>query len=382
MTGISALVASEPLETWKRYLRFRLIEHETGVLPQAFVAEHAAFSGEAAGDPTQSAIDATNAALGEAVGRLYVERYFPPQAKAEARAMTDNILFAYRARIANAGWMSAETKAKALSKLAALKIGLGYPDAWTDYASLRIVRGDAVGNLRRAERFKYASALARLKGPVDPTEWAIDPQTVGAVIIFSPNATDFASGVLQPPYFDPEGDRASNYGSAGAGIGHEISHSFDELGDQYDDQGRLVNWWTADDQARFHAAQAPLITQFGAYCPLTDLCVNGKTTVSENTADLAGLLAAHDAYVRSLNGKPDVIKGGLTGEQRFFVAFGQRWRKLQGEAALRQQILTDIHAPGVFRSDTVRNLEAWYAAFDIKPGDRLYLEPDKRVRVW
>ncbi len=244
------------------------------------------------------------------------------------------------------------------------------------------MRGDAFGNMRRAEAFNRLRNLAKLRQPADPAEWRIDPQIVGAVIMFSPNSEFFSAGILQPPYFDSEGDAASNYGSAGAGMAHEISHSFDELGNIYDAQGRLGNWWTAEDLAKYHAAAAKLVAQFDGYCPLSDLCVNGKQVLSENIADLAGLLVAHDAYVLSLKGKTDVVIGGLTGEQRFFLAFAQRWRKAQSEAALRRQITTDTHSPGEYRSDTVRNVEAWYKAYEVAPGDKFYLKPEDRVGIW
>ena len=381
--GISALVANQPLAVWKAYLRFRLLEHAVDTLPRAFVAEHAAFAG--AGPPAeraQRALDATSAALGEAVGRLYVERYFPPPAKAAAVAMVENLRAAYGARLAKLAWMSPATRDKALTKLAALQIGLGYPDHWIDYGPLVVTRDDAYGNARRIERFSYQLALAKLGRPVDPAEWSIAPHLVGAVILFSPNGMNFGAGLLQPPWFDPAGDAAANYGSAGAGIAHEISHSFDELGNQYDDKGRLVSWQTPEDLARYKAASAGLVAQFNAYCPLTDLCVNGAQTLGENIADLTGLVVAHDAYLASLNGAADVVKDGLTGEQRFFLAYAQRWRRQQSEAALRRQIATDIHAPGAYRSDTVRNLDAWYRAFGVAPGDRLYLSPEARARVW
>jgi endothelin-converting enzyme/putative endopeptidase len=278
--------------------------------------------------------------------------------------------------------MSPQTKEKALAKLAALRIGVGYPDTWIDYSTLDVVRGDAFGNMRRAEAFNRLRNLAKLKQPADPDEWRIDPQIVGAVIMFSPNTETFSAGLLQPPYFDSQGDTASNYGSAGAGMAHEISHSFDELGNIYDAQGRLGNWWTAEDLANYRAAATKMVAQFDSYCPLSDLCVNGKQVLGENIADLAGLLTAHDAYVLSLKGKADVVIDGLTGEQRFFLAFAQRWRKIQDEAALRRQIKTDSHAPGEYRSDTVRNVEAWYKAYGIAPGDKLYLKPEDRARIW
>ena len=375
VTGVSALVASETTDVWQDYLRFHLIEHYASVLPKAVAADRFP-------DREQAAIAATNAVLGQAVGQLYTQVYFPPEAKAKAKAMVADLIAAYRARISNLTWMSPETKQKALAKLAALEVIVGYPDTWIDYSTLDIVRGDAFGNMRRAEAFLRARNLAKLKQPVDPIEWPINPQIPGAVIMFSPNAEFFSAGILQPPYFDPQGDTASNYGSAGAGMAHEISHSFDELGNIYDAHGRLGDWWTKEDRDAYHAAAAKLAAQFDGYCPLADLCVNGKQVLSENIADVAGLLVAHDAYLLSLKGQTDAVIGGLSGEQRFFLAFAQRWRKVQSEAALRKQIASDTHSPGEYRSDTVRNVDDWYKAFEIAPSDKLYLKPEDRVRIW
>jgi predicted metalloendopeptidase len=381
VTGVSALVDSEGIDRWKDYLRFHLIEHYAGVLPKAVAAEHFSFVGPPP-DRTQAAIAATNGALGQAVGQLYTQRYFPSQAKVKAKAMARDLITAYRARISNLTWMQPQTKGKALAKLAALTIGVGYPDKWIHYATFDVVHGDAFGNMRRAEAFHRLRNLAQLKQPADPNEWRIDPQIVGAVIVFSPNAEFFSAGILQPPYFDSQGDAASNYGSAGAAMAHEISHSFDELGNIYDAQGRLGRWWTAQDASQYHAAAEKLISQFNGYCPLSDLCLNGKQVLSENIADLAGLLVAHDAYILSLKGKPDVVLNGLSGEQRFFLAFAQRWRRLQSDAALRRQVTTDIHSPGEYRSNTVRNVEAWYKAYKVYPGDKLYLQSEDRVGIW
>ncbi len=388
VAGISALAASQSIAVWKDYLTFHLIEHYASVLPKAVAAEHFAFYGTVLGGATQpsergeDAIAAVNAALPQAVGRLYTQRYFPPKAKARAQAMGRDLIAAFRARIAHLTWMSPQTKAKALAKLAAFELELGYPDRWIDYAALKIVRGDAAGNMRRAEAFNRARNLAQLKRSVDPIEWPLNVHVPGAVIMFSPNAEFFSAAILQPPYFDAGGDNASNYGSAGAGMAHEISHSFDELGNIYDAHGRLGAWWTAQDKARYEAAAAALTAQFDADCPLPGLCVNGKQVQTENIADLAGLLVAHDAYLLSLKGKPDVVIGGLTGEQRFFLAFAQRWRRVQSEAALRRQIASDTHPPGEYRSDTVRNVDAWYDAFGVKPGDKLYLKPQERAGIW
>jgi predicted metalloendopeptidase len=388
VTGTAALVGSEGIDLWKDYLKFHLIEHYANVLPKAVAAEHFAFYGtilsgtQTPPDRSQDAIAATNAAVGQAVGKLYTECYFPPEAKAKAQAMAGDLIAAYRARIPNLTWMSVQTKEKALAKLAALRIGVGYPDTWIDYSTLEIVRGDAFGNMRRAEAFNRLQNVAKLKRAADPDEWRIDPQIVGAIILFSPNTETFSAGLLQPPYFDPAGDTASNYGSAGAGMAHEISHSFDELGNIYDAQGRLEHWWTAEDLARYRAAGAKLVGQFNGYCPLPDLCVNGEQVLTENIADLAGLLTAHDAYILSLKGKADSVINGLSGEQRFFLAFAQRWRRAQTEAALRKQVKADTHSPGQYRSDTVRNVEAWYKAYDVTSGNKLYLKTEDRVGIW
>ena len=386
--GVSALVRSESIEVWKNYLRLHLFDHYATILPKEVAAEHFAFDntvlspGAAKSDREADAIAATNGALGQAVGQLYTQRYFSKEAKATAQAMVCDLLAAYRGRIPNVTWMSPETKQKALAKLAALQVIVGYPDEWIDYSSLEIARGDAFGNMRRAESFHHSRDLSRLRQPVNPIDWPINPQQPGAVIMFSPNAEFFTAGILQPPYFDPDGDAASNYGSAGAAMAHEISHSFDELGNIYDAQGRLGDWWTADDRAKYHAAASKLVAQFDAYCPFADLCVNGKQALTENIADLTGLEVAHDAYILSLNNKPDTIIDSLNGEQRFFVAFAQRWRKFQSETALRHQIQTDTHSPGEFRSDTVRNVDAWYDAFKITLTDKLYLKLIDRVRIW
>jgi putative endopeptidase len=387
-TGISALVASESPDVWKDYLRVHLLEHYAQVLPKAVAAEHFAFYGtilsglQHAPDRGTAAIAATNAAVGQAVGQLYTQRYFPAAARANAQAMAHGLLVAYRSRISNLSWMSAETRKKAQAKLAAFEIYIGYPDTWIDYSSLDVVRGDAFGNMRRAEAFLRARNLAKLKETVEPIEWPINPQIPGAVIMFSPNAEFFSAAILQPPYFNSDGDAASNYGSAGAAMAHEITHSFDELGNIYDAQGRLVAWWTPEDLAAYHAAAAKLVAQFDAYCPLSGLCVKGQQVLTENIADIAGLLVAHDAYILSLHGKSDVVIDGMTGERRFFLAFAQRWRKVQPEASLRKQIATDTHPPGEYRSDTVRNIDDWYNAFQITPAGKLYLKPEERVRIW
>jgi len=388
--GGSRLVAMQPIEAWKDYLAFHIVEHYAAVLPRAIADERAAFDARLSGAPvsspdrTRQAIAATEAALGDAVGQLYVERYFSPQARAAATAMVENIRTAFRARLEHLTWMSPETRASALAKLAALRVGLGYPQNWIDYSGLSIVRGDAFGNLQRAEAFTYRRELAKLSRPVDPDEWAggLHPQMVGAILNISPNSMQFTAGLLQPPYFDATGDAASNYGSAGAGISHEISHSFDAVGNMYDAQGRLAPWWTEDDLSRYRATSAPLAAQLDTCCPTPDACAHGTQILSESAADLVGLTIAHDAYLLSLHGRRDVVRNGLTGEQRFFIAFAQRWRRQQTGASLQRQIATDNHAPPQCRSGLVRNVDAWSRAFNVRPGDTLYLEPDARIRIW
>jgi len=343
VTGVAALVRSETIDSWKDYLRFHELEHYASVLPKDLATEHFSFYGrilakeKGTADRGREAIAATGGALGQMIGQLYTQRYFPPEFKAKAQAMVGDLISAYRARIPKLDWMSPETKQKALAKLTALQVIVGYPDVWIDYSSLEIVRGDAFGNMQRAESFYRRRDLIRLKQPVTPIDWPTNPQTPGGVIMFSPNAEFFTAGILQPPYFDPNGDAASNYGSAGAAMAHEISHSFDELGNIYDAQGRLGDWWTSEDHARYREAASKVVAQFDAYCPSPDLCVNGKQALTENIADLTGLLVAHDAYLLSLRGKPDTVIGGFSGEQRFFLAFAQRWRRVQSEAELRRQ---------------------------------------------
>jgi putative endopeptidase len=386
--GLSALVASVPLATWKEYLTFHAIDRAAELLPKAFVQERFALFGNALrGTPQLSerwkrAVAATNDALGDAVGQLYVKRYFPPEAKAQVQVMVKNIIAAFGQRIDGLEWMAPQTKAKAKEKLSTLYVGVGYPEHWVDYSGLEVERGAALANAERAELFEYRRRLAELGGKVDLTEWWMTPQTVNAVNMPLQNALNFPAAILQAPYFDPSATAAINYGGIGATIGHEISHSFDDQGSQFDAQGRLMDWWTKEDLAHFKASGAQLVAQFDAYRPFPDLAVNGKQTLSENIADLAGLAAAHDAWVLSLDKKPAPAAEGFNGEQVFFLSYAQSWRSKQREDALRQQLLLDGHAPAEYRAETVRNMDAWYAAFDVKPGQGLYLEPKQRVRLW
>ena len=388
VTGIAALVASEPLDTWKEYLALRALSRAATYLPRAFVDEQFAFYGTTltgapkVRDRWKRGVSVTDAALGEAVGRLYVAKYFPPSEKARAEEMVKNEIAAFGLRIDRLDWMARETKAKAKAKLAALKVGVGYPDKWTDYSGLEVVKGDALGNARRASIFRTARALARLGKPVDRGEWVMNPQLVNAVNLPAMNALNFPAAMLQPPYFDPARPAVMDYGASGSVIGHEISHSFDDQGALFDAEGRLKNWWTKDDFDHFTASAQALIRQYNAYRPFPDLAVNGKLTISENIADVAGLAAAYDAYRISQGGKEAPAWRGVPGDQQFFIAFAQSWRTKFREPALRQRIVVDGHAPAEYRADTVRNLDAWYAAFDVKPGQKLHLEPKERVKVW
>jgi predicted metalloendopeptidase len=388
ITGEAALVASEPIDTWKTYLRYQVLNHWSSVLPKSFAAERFEFYGRVLSGTLQMperwkrAIASTNGAMGDAVGRMYVRQYFSPEAKTKAQAMVADLKTAFARRIDKLDWMSPQTKAKAKEKLQTLIVGVGYPDKWRDYHTLEIAADDARLNAERAEEHDYQWNIAKLRQPIDRSEWWMTPQTVNAVNLPIQNALNFPAAILQPPYFDPQAPAADNYGAIGAVIGHEISHSFDDQGSQFDASGRLANWWQREDFAHFKEASARLVAQYNAYHPLPDLAVNGQQTLSENIADVAGLSAAYDAYRLSLGGRPDQVRQGFTGDQQFFIAFAQSWRDKFREPLLRQLVLTDGHSPSEFRADTVRNLDPWYAAFEVKPGEPLFLAPGDRVRVW
>ncbi len=388
LTGISALVRSQPLQTWKDYLAFHAVERVANFLPKAFVDEHFAFHGGVLqGTPQitdrwKRGVRYTDEALGEVVGKLYVARYFPASEKARAEAMVRNIVAAFGHRIDTLSWMAEETKTKAKAKLAALKVGVGYPDKWRDYSSLDIVRGDVLGNKWRSEQFELKRNLNKLGQSVDRGEWVMNPQLVNAVNLPAMNALNFPAAILQPPDFDPSRPEVMDYGSSGAVIGHEICHSFDDEGALFDATGRLNNWWTKDDFAHFRASSAALVAEFDAYKPFPDVHVNGKQTSSENIADVAGLNAAFEAYRVSYGSKEAPTFQGLTGDQQFFLSFAQSWRSEIREPALRQRLVTDGHAPVEYRADTVRNLDAWYSAFSAKEGQRLFLHANARVHVY
>jgi predicted metalloendopeptidase len=297
--------------------------------------------------------------------------------------MVRNLIAAFGARIDRLDWMSPETKTKAKAKLATLKVGVGYPDTWTDYSGLTVVRGDALGNAERAELFEYRRNVAKLDRPVDRGEWVMTPQTVNAVNLPVMNAMNFPAAILQPPFFDANRPAQMDYGAIGATIGHEVSHSFDDQGAMFDATGRLHNWWTKEDLDHFRGSSARLVEQYDRYRPFPDLALNGKLELSENIADLAGLAVSLDAYRLTAHGaSTPPAADGFTGDQQFFISYAQSWRTKTREPAMRQQIVTDGHALDEYRADTVRNLDAWYAAFDVKPSDRLALAASDRVRVW
>ena len=388
IAGISALVGNEDLATWKDWLAFHTISQYAPYLPKAYDDRRFAFYGKTlTGTPQQRdrwkrALGQVNTDLGDAVGKIYVERYFPASSKREVQEMVTNILGAFDRRVDSLDWMAPRTRAKAKAKIRTLRVGVGYPETWRTYSDLAIRPGDPVGNAWRAREYEYRHQVAKLGKPVDRSEWWMTPQTVNAVNLPLQNALNFPAAILEAPYFDPNADAAANYGAIGAVIGHEISHSFDDTGAEFDEYGRLVNWWTPADRAHFKEASQRLVEQYDAYEPLPGLHLKGELELSENIADVAGLAAAYDAYKMSLKGKPAPVIDGLTGDQRFFLAFAQAWRRKTREAALRQQIVTDGHAPSAQRALTVRNIDAWYPAYDVKPGDKLYLAPGDRVRIW
>jgi len=386
--GESALVASVPLETWKDWMAYHLIEDYATYLPKSLADERFNFFGKQLfGTPQQRprwqrGVGLVDGILGDSVGKIYAQRYFSPQAKARAQAMVANIIAAFRKRIDALPWMAASTKAEAQAKLDTLYVGIGYPEEWHDYSGLEVKADDLFGNLWRGSLFEYHRQVNRLGKPVDRKEWSMSPQTVNAVNLPLQNALNFPAAILQPPFYDAQAPDADNYGAIGTVIGHEISHTFDSEGSAFDSKGRVRNWWTASDLEHFNASTARLAAQYDSYKPFPDLSVNGKQTLAEDIADVAGLSAAYDGYHAALGGKPAPELEGFTGDQQFFIAFGQNWGSKNREAALRRQVMTDSHAPGQYRAATVRNIDAWYPAFDVKPGQKLYLPPEERVRIW
>lgn len=386
--GEAALAKSASLADWRAYLTARALDRHSPFLGKAFATEHFAFyEGELAGKKaqpprTRDAINVLNEVVPELVGREYVRRHFPEGSKKEIEAMVASVTSAFARRIDALAWMSDKTKARAKEKLATLKVGVGYPDKWFDDAGLSVKRDDLYGNVERAIAWDTARRVATIGKPLDRSVWEMPAQVVNAQNLPIRNALSFPAGILVPPFYDPKATAAANYGGLGATIGHEISHSFDDEGAKFDAQGRLVDWWTKDDYGHFEAAGAALAAQFSSYKPYPDLAIDGKLTLGENLADLAGLAAAYDAWKASLNGQPAPMQDGFTGDQQFFLSYAQTWQDKLREPLERTLLKTNGHAPAHWRALTVRNMDAWYAAFDVQPTDALYLAPSARVRIW
>ncbi len=390
LTGLSEALDEEPLESWQSWLRWHLLRSFAPLLSSAFVEENFDFFGRTlTGAPElaerwKRATQLVNALLGEALGRLYVARHFPPAAKEHMLTLVGNIIEAYRRDIADLDWMGEDTKARALEKLDLFNPKIGYPDTWRDYSSVRLDPADLVGNVRRANAFETDREWSKLGGPVDRGEWFMPPQAINAYYNPGMNEIVFPAAILQPPFFDPDADDAVNYGAIGSVIGHEIGHGFDDQGSQFDGNGRLEQWWTEADRARFDGLTARLVTQFDGYVPrdLPDGRVNGALTVGENIGDLGGVTVAHLAYRISQNGARSPVLDGLTGDQRFFAGWAQIWRSKSRPEDARRMLTIDPHSPGEFRANIVRNLTEFHQAFNVQPGDDLWLDPEDRVRIW
>ena len=387
--ALGALVARTPLATWKRYLRWHVVSSAAEQLPRALDQEHFRFYGKTLdGIPEQRprwkrALAALDDALGFAVGRLYVARHFPPGHKAKMDALVQNLLRAYERELASLDWMSPETRAAAKVKLSKFRVKIGYPERWRDYAALRVVRGDLYGNHVRAVAFHYERSLAKLGKPVDRSEWYMTPQTVNAYYDPQNNEIVFPAAILQPPFFAADADPAVNYGGIGAVIGHEISHGFDDQGSQYDGDGNLRSWWTEADRSGFDARTAALAAEYGTHEPVPGYKVDGRFTLGENIADLAGLKMAFVAWQLSLAGRAAPMIDGLSGAQRVFAGWAQVWRRNYRPENLLNRLKTDPHAPSESRANgTPRNLDAFHEAFGTREGDRMWKAADQRIRIW
>jgi putative endopeptidase len=388
VAGIAKVVAAAPIGVLQDQLLLRSLDGFADVLPHAFDEESFAFNGTIlSGTPEQEvrwkrAVDYTVNSIDDEVSKLYVAKYFPPETKAAADALVKNIIAAMGNRIDHLDWMSAETKVKAHAKLAAFTPKIGYPSQWKDYSNLTVTAGDAFGNNLRANQWGHDYNVGHLGKPLQRWEWGMTPMTINAYA--NPGMVEivFPAAILQPPFFDPKADPAINYGGIGAVIGHELSHHFDDQGRKYDASGKLTDWWTPADVAAFTKRTDQLVAEYNAYQPLPGMHVNGGLTLGENTADLAGLTVAYDAYHKALGGKAAPVIDGFTGDQRFYLGWAQVWRRSYREANLRQRLLTDPHSPSEQRAWVVRNLDPWYAAYKPKPGGKIVLAPDQRVRIW
>ncbi len=389
MIAVAGLIDSAPLPQWRSYLRYHTLVAAASYLPKSFDDERFEFYGTVlSGQPKpqerwRRSIKMISNLMGEPLGRIYVERYFPEASKRDMQAMVANLRAALGARIDTARWMSPTTRREARAKLAALGSKLGYPDQWKDYSALKITADDLYGNAQRSRAWAWDFDLGKLGRAVDPGEWDIVPQENNAYYSSERNEIVFPAAILQAPYYDPDADPASNYGEIGATIGHEMSHGFDDQGRKFDGLGMLRDWWTKKDAARYTREAQKLVRQYNAYEPLSGLKINGQQTLGENIADLAGLVIAFDAYRRSLGGRPAPVVDGLSGDQRFFLSYAQSWRIKYRDEILRDYLVSDVHSPSEQRvNGVVRNIDAWYAAFHVGPGDKLYLKPQDRVRPW
>jgi putative endopeptidase len=386
---LSRLFRATSVATWRAYMIFHYLAGMADILPAAFDDLSFDLNGRILSGQVQQrersrrAIGALNAALGEAVGQLYVRRHFTPEARAQVAAIVETLRAAFRARIERLDWMSAATRRAALAKLAAIRVKIGHPDRWRDYSTLEVRAGDPVGNRRRARLWDCQPRIARLGQRTDRDEWGMTPQTVNAYSNSFFNEIVFPAAILQPPYFDPDADPAVTYGGIGGVIGHEMSHAFDDQGAKTDARGAQRNWWAEADFARFRALTSRLAAQYSLYEPLPGAHVNGQITLGENIGDLAGLNIALDAYHLSLRGRPSRVLDGFTGDQRFFLSWAQSYRENIRDEALRADLSSNPHSPSALRVNGVfRNVDAWYAAFGVRPGDRLYLAPGDRIRIW
>jgi putative endopeptidase len=391
LTEFAALWAGEDIEDWKRWARWRLIHARAFLLTDALVAEDFAFYGarlsgtESIRDRWKRGVSVVENLMGDALGKLYVERHFPPGAKARMDELVANLREAYRVSINQLDWMTPDTRQRALAKLDKFTAKIGYPAKWRDYSKLVIERDDLYGNYRRGYAVSSARELAKLGGPVDRDEWFMTPQTVNAYYNPGMNEIVFPAAILQPPFFDAEADDAANYGGIGAVIGHEIGHGFDDQGAKYDGDGNLVDWWTDEDRTEFGVRTKALIEQYDEYAPkgLDGHHVNGAFTVGENIGDLGGLSIALLAYQLSLDGRPAPVIDGLTGVQRVFFGWAQVWRTKSRDAEAIRRLAVDPHSPPEFRCNgVIRNMDAFYEAFDVAEDDDLYLDPQRRVRIW
>ncbi|HEY0436930.1 MAG TPA: M13-type metalloendopeptidase, partial [Phenylobacterium sp.] len=386
---IAAIYAKTPIETLKAWQAFNLADQAAPYLSKAFDQAHfdfrnATLSGAKVEAPRwKRGVVLVDNDIGEALGKLYVAAYFPPESKAKMLALVGDIRTAMKGRIEKLDWMGPATKAKALEKLAAVSVKIGYPDKWRDYSALKLTDDDLYGDVKRAIAFDWSYRLGRLGGPVDRSEWGMTPPTINAYYNPVGNEIVFPAAILQPPFFDPDGDMAVNYGGIGGTIGHELTHGFDDSGRRYDATGKLTDWWTAEDAAKFEAQARKLGAQYAGFEVLPGAKINGELTMGENIADLGGLLLALDAYHASLRGRPAPVIDGLTGDQRVFLGWAQVWRVKAREDALRRQLVSDPHSPERARVDIpVRNIDAFYDAYGLKAGDPMFVAAGDRVRIW